>query len=234
MEKKKAVVSWSTGKDSAYAYYVAEQSGEYDIVGLLTTVTGAFQRVSMHGTREVILDAQAASLGKPVHKVQIPWPCTDEIYEATMAEAVEQLKVEGVTHVIFGDLYLEDIRTYREEQMSGTGLTCVFPLWGMDTTRLSEEMLASGLNAILVCIDPKALNNSFAGRVYDQKLVADLPEGADPCGENGEFHTAVVAGPMFDAPIAYSVGEVVERSGFVYADVLPGGATSEAKVNRHE
>ena len=227
MAKKKAVVSWSTGKDSAYAYYLVAQSDEYEVVGLLTTITGTFGRVAMHGTREAILDAQAERIGMPIHKVKIPWPCTNEIYESTMGAAFEQLKADGITHIIFGDLYLEDIRSYREASVNGTGLTCVFPLWGMDTDELSKAMTASGLQAVLVCIDPKALQKDFAGQLYNQELVADLPVDADPCGENGEFHTAVVNGPMFDRPIDYSIGETVERSGFIYTDVLLANHTDE-------
>lgn len=227
MAKKKAVVSWSTGKDSAYAYHLVAQSDEYEVVGLLTTITGTFDRVAMHGTREAILDAQAERIGMPIHKVKIPWPCTNEIYESTMGSAFEQLKADGITHIIFGDLYLEDIRSYREASVDGTGLTCVFPLWGMDTDKLSKAMTASGLQAVLVCIDPKALQKDFAGRLYNQELVADLPVDADPCGENGEFHTAVVNGPMFDRPIDYSIGETVERSGFIYTDVLLANHTHE-------
>jgi len=181
MTKKKAIVSWSTGKDSAYAYHKALQSGEYDI------------------------DEQARQLGVPIIKVHIPWPCTNDIYEEKMREAVAEIKTQGVTHMIFGDLFLEDIRNYREEKMAGTGLNCVFPLWGIDTTELAKEMVASGLRSVLVCIDPKALDAGYAG--------------IDPCGENGEFHTAVIAGPMFDSPIDFTLGEVLERSGFVYADV---------------
>ena len=218
--KKKAIVSWSTGKDSAYALHLAQQSGEYDIVGLVTTVTDTFERVAMHGTREAILDAQVARLGLPVRKVKLPWPCTNDIYEAAMREAFDQFVTDGVTHIIYGDLYLEDIRTYRENSMIGTGLACVFPLWGMNTRDLSKAMITQGLGAVLVCIDPKVLDKEFAGRLYDRELLEDLPAGIDPCGENGEFHTAVVAGPMFDKPISYSVGETVERSGFVYTDVL--------------
>lgn len=219
MTKKKAIVSWSTGKDGAYAYHKATQSGEFEIVGLLTTITETFERVSMHGTREALLDEQARKLGQPILKVQIPWPCTNEIYEEQMGKAVEQIKAQGVTHIIFGDLYLEDIRDYRLEKMKDTGLECVFPLWGLNTTKLADEMVASGLRSILVCVDPKAIDASFAGRVFDETLLQDLPDKIDPCGENGEFHTAVIAGPMFDSPIDVTVGEIVERSGFIYADV---------------
>ena len=220
MTKKKAIVSWSTGKDSAYAYHKALQSGEYDIVGLLTTITETFERVSMHGTRESLLDEQARLLGVPIIKIHIPWPCTNDIYEEKMREAVAEVKTQGVTHMIFGDLFLEDIRNYREEKMAGTELNCVFPLWGIDTTELAKEMVASGLRSVLVCIDPKALDAGYAGRIYDETLLKDFPPHIDPCGENGEFHTAVIAGPMFDSPINFTLGEVVERSGFVYADVF--------------
>ncbi|MGB5810814.1 MAG: hypothetical protein WBG86_09805 [Polyangiales bacterium] len=218
--KPKAVVSWSSGKDSAYALHVARQAGELDVVGALTTVTEAFGRVSMHGVREEILDRQMIEIGLTCRRVSLPWPCTNEIYEQRMGAAISELQDSGVTHVIFGDLFLEDLRAYREANLARVGMHAVFPLWKQSTPPLAREMIAKGLRATLACVDPKVLDRSFAGRAYDDSLLTDLPDNVDPCGENGEFHTVVTAGPAFARPIATRVGEVVERSGFVYADVL--------------
>ena len=215
----KAFVSWSSGKDSAFALH--EASREFDIAGVLTTVNSAYDRVAMHGVREALLDAQVAALGVPVIKVPIPSPCPNEVYEARMEEACARIKEQGIGHIIFGDLFLEDIRAYRVEKLAATGLQPVFPLWKRDTAKLAREMIASGLVAYLTCLDPRKLDRSFAGRTFDEALLRDLPEGIDPCGENGEFHTVVTAGPMFKAPIPVRVGEVVERDGFVFADVIP-------------
>lgn len=219
--KPKAVVAWSSGKDSAYALLTAQRAGVFDIVGILTTVTAAFERVSMHGVREALLERQAAELGLPCHKVYIPSPCPNEVYEGKMSEAVSQAKAQGVSHFIFGDLYLEDIRRYRVERLEPAGIASEFPLWQRDTRALAEEMLAVGLRAVVTCIDPSKLDKSWAGRRFDARFLADLPAGVDPCGENGEFHTFVTDGPMFRRPIAVRSGEIVERDGFVFADVLP-------------
>jgi uncharacterized protein (TIGR00290 family) len=197
------------------------RAGTLEIVGLLTTVTSEFGRVSMHAVRERLLDLQASSLGLPCRKVRIPWPCVNETYEAEMARALEEARGAGVTHVIFGDLFLEDIRAYREAKLAGSGIEPVFPLWGRDTARLAREMLEGGLRATLTCVDPRALDAAFAGRAFDATLLAELPAGVDPCGERGEFHTFASAGPMFEAPIAVTPGEVVTREGFVFADLLP-------------
>lgn len=221
----KAVVAWSSGKDSAYALHVARENGEVEIVGALTTLTEPFERVSMHGVREALLDRQMAEADLTCTKVRIPSPCSNEIYDARMAAAMETLKAEGVTHVIFGDLFLEDIRAYREERLTPLGVTSLFPLWQRDTTELAREMVSSGVRAIVTCVDPRVLPASFAGRVVDASFLADLPEGVDPCGENGEFHTVVVEGPMFRHPIEVERGEVVERGGFVFADVIPTANT---------
>ncbi len=218
--KRKAVVAWSSGKDSAYAFHKAKQSGEFDIVGVITTITETFNRVSMHGVREELLDCQYDQIGLPATKVYIPSPCTNEIYEQKMDVALKGLRKQGVTYVIFGDLFLEDIRQYREAQMEKADMKCVFPLWQMNTTTLAHEMIASGLQTILTCIDPKKMDQSFAGRSFGSDLLRDLPTSVDPCGENGEFHSVVVAGPMFKGTIPVKVGEVVERDGFVFADVL--------------
>ena len=220
MSVPKALVAWSSGKDSAWALHEAQRAGDVEVVGLLTTVTSEFQRVSMHAVREVLLDLQAEALGLPCHKVRIPWPCPNERYESEMARALAEARARGVTRVVFGDLFLRDVRAYREAKMADTGIEPIFPLWERDTTRLAGEMLAGGLRATLTCIDPRYLDRSFAGRRFDLALLKALPVGVDPCGENGEFHTFVSAGPMFRTPLEVVVGEVVEREGFVFADVL--------------
>lgn len=226
--KPKAWLAWSSGKDSAWALHVARARADLDVVALFTTVNRTHGRVAMHGVRETLLDAQAAAVGLPLVKVPIPSPCPNEAYERAMAEAMAQARAEGVTHVIFGDLFLEDIRQYREENLAECGMTAVFPLWGRDTRLLAEEMVAGGLRAHLTCVDRKKLDARFAGRSFDAQLFADLPSGVDPCGENGEFHTFACAGPMFSERIAVQPGEVVERDGFIFADVLPfsGGVAS--------
>jgi uncharacterized protein (TIGR00290 family) len=219
----KALVAWSSGKDSAWALHEVRAAGAVEVVGLLTTVTSEFGRVSMHAVREELLDRQAAAVGLPCRKVRIPWPCPNDAYEAEMARALAAARAEGVTRVVFGDLFLADVRAYREAKMAGSGIEPLFPLWGRDTRRLARELLDGGLRATLTCVDPRALDPAFAGRAFDAALLADLPEGVDPCGERGEFHTFVSAGPMFSAPIAVAPGEVVTREGFVFADLLPAG-----------
>jgi uncharacterized protein (TIGR00290 family) len=221
MTRPKALVAWSSGKDSAWALHEVQRAGDVEVVGLLTTVTSEFRRVSMHAVREVLLDRQAEAVGLPCHKVRIPWPCPNERYESEMTSALAGARARGVTRLVFGDLFLADVRAYREAKMAGTGIEPIFPLWGRDTSQLAAEMLAAGLRATLTCIDPRCLDRSFAGRAFDEALLAALPAGVDPCGERGEFHTFVSAGPMFRAPLQFVVGEVVEREGFVLADVLP-------------
>jgi uncharacterized protein (TIGR00290 family) len=218
----KAFISWSSGKDSAFALYEARRLGLADIVGVLTTVNEMYDRVAMHGVRSVLLDRQIAALGLPVIKVPLPSPCPNEIYEARMQEASRQIVGQGIRHMVFGDLFLEDIRAYREEKLSAAGMEGIFPLWKRDTAPLARDMIASGLAAHLVCVDPKQLDRRFAGRKFDLELLSELPGNIDPCGENGEFHTFVSAGPMFRAPIPVRSGEVVERDGFVFADLLLG------------
>ena len=218
--KPKSILAWSSGKDSAYALHVARASGKFDIQALLTTVTDNYNRVSMHGVREDILDLQAQRVGLPLIKVRIPAPCPNETYEAAMADALRPLREGGVSHVLFGDLFLEDIRAWREERLAQAGLTGVFPLWRRDTARLARDMLADGMEARIVCVDPKQLDPSFAGRAFDGDLLDRLPADVDPCGENGEFHTLATAGPMFSQPIIAQAGKVVEREGFVFADFL--------------
>ena len=217
--RPKAVVSWSSGKDSAYSLYEVRRAGDLDVVGLLTTLTREYARVSMHGVRESVLDAQARAAGLPLYKVEIPSPCPNEVYERRMGDTMRRLVAEGVTRVVFGDLFLEDIRSYREEKLRGTGVEPVFPLWGRPTAGLAEEMIASGLEARIVALDPRKCPSEFAGRAFDRALLADLPPTVDPCGERGEFHTCVTAGPMFDRRIPVVPGEVVQRDGFVFADL---------------
>ncbi len=220
MKVPKAYISWSSGKDSAYALCEARAAGLADVVGAITTFSEVYDRVAMHGVRASLLDRQIAALGLPSVKVMLPSPCSNEIYEARFGEACEQLKREGIRHIVFGDLYLEDIRAYRERQLAALGMTPIFPLWRRPTAALAREMIASGLVAHLVCVDPRRLAREFAGRRFDATLLDQLPPDVDPCGENGEFHTVVTAGPMFGSPVAARVGEVVERDGFVFADVL--------------
>ena len=217
----KVVMCWSCGKDSATALWTLQQAGEYEIVGLLTTLTEGYDRVSMSGVRRELLRRQASALGLPVHEVWIPPQCINPVYEAHMGEAVRQLKEDGVESVAFGDLFLEDIREYREQQMAATGLSCVFPIWGEDTVRLSHRMIENGLRATLVCVDPRQVPAALVGRAYDETLLAELPASADPCGERGEFHTFVWDAPNFKAPIEVRPGEIVERDGFFFADLVP-------------
>ena len=224
MSRRKALVAWSSGKDSAWALHEVRRAGEVEVVGLLTTVTSGFGRVSMHAVRETLLDRQAEALELPCHKVRIPWPCTNAVYEREMEHALAEARANGITCVVFGDLFLADVRAYREAKMAGSGIEPLFPLWGRDTTRLARDMLTGGLRATLTCVDPRRLDRSFAGRAFDEALLQALPAGVDPCGENGEFHTFVSTGPMFRAPLEVAVGEVVEREGFVFADVLPAAA----------
>jgi uncharacterized protein (TIGR00290 family) len=218
----KAFVSWSSGKDSAFALHEARRSGLAEIVGVLTTVNERFDRVAMHGVRHELLDRQVAALGLPAITVPLPYPCPNAVYEARVAAATAQIAARGVRHIVFGDLFLDDIRAYREAKLAAAGMMGLFPLWRRDTARLARDMIAAGLVADLVCVDPKQLDRSFAGRRFDRDLLAALPTSVDPCGENGEFHTLVSAGPMFAAPIPVTIGDIVERDGFVFADALPG------------
>jgi len=214
------LLSWSSGKDSAWALHRLRQRGEFAVAGLLTTFNQAFDRVAMHSTRRALVEAQARAAGLTLHAVPLPWPCSNEAYESAMREACATAVAADIDTMAFGDLFLEDVRRYREERLEGTGLTPVFPVWGLDTHQLAEEMIASGLRARIVCVDPKKLPREFAGRDFDADFLRDLPAGVDPCGENGEFHSFVYAGPMFSEPIAIESGEVVERDGFVFADVF--------------
>jgi uncharacterized protein (TIGR00290 family) len=217
----KAWLAWSTGKDSAWALHTLRQRREFDVVALLTTVNRTHARVAMHAVREALLEIQARAAGLPLITVPIPSPCPNEVYETAMAAAMKRAQEEGVTHVAFGDLFLVDIRRYREERLAPTGITPLFPIWRSDTRALAKEMLAAGLRAIITCVDPTRLSREFAGKIWDESLVGELPPGVDPCGENGEFHTFAFAGPMFLQTICLEPGQIVERDGFVFADVLP-------------
>lgn len=219
-KRPKTLIAWSSGKDSAWALHEARQSGDYDIVGALTTVTDSFARVSMHGVREELLAAQLEAAGLPSITVRIPYPCSNEIYEREMASAMQQAKADGVTHVIFGDLFLADLRAWREEKLKSVGITAVFPLWLRPTEALARDMIAGGIETYLAVVDLKKLDASFAGRRFDNALLVDLPDGIDPCGENGEFHSFVAAGPMLKRRIAVKKGETVEREGFAFADLV--------------
>jgi len=215
----KTLVSWSSGKDSAWMLHVLKQDPSIEIGGLLTTMNEQFDRVAMHAVRRRLLEAQANAAGVPLRTVQLPWPCTNEQYEERMRVAVSQAVADGFTHVAFGDLFLEDVRKYREEKLAGTGLTPLFPIWGIPTDQLAAQMVESGLRSVLTCVNPKQLDRSFAGRQFDRALLDDLPAGVDKCGERGEFHSFAWDGPMFTHPVAIEVGEVVDRDGFVFADV---------------
>lgn len=216
----KCLISWSSGKDSAWMVHVLRTMPGIDLAGMLTTVNEAAGRVAMHAVRVELVQAQADALGLPLWQIPIPSPCPNEAYERAMAEAVRRAVADGFTHIAFGDLFLEDIRRYREERLAGTGLTPLFPLFGAGTTALAAEMLAAGLGAKLTCVDPRVLDGAFAGRDFDRALLNDLPASVDPCGERGEFHTFAYQGPMFSRPIPVETGEVVNRDGFVFADVL--------------
>jgi uncharacterized protein (TIGR00290 family) len=220
--RPRALLAWSSGKDSAWSLHVLRQQGEVEVVGLLTTVNQAFDRVAMHAVRRELLTAQAAAVGLPLTTVEIPYPCSNAQYEAAMAAAIESARGDGVAAVAFGDLFLEDVRRYREDRMHGTGLAPLFPIWGIPTDVLARRMVDAGLRARLTCVDPKKLPASFAGRDFDAALLADLPADIDPCGERGEFHSFAYAGPMFERPVPIRTGEVVDRDGFVFADLLPG------------
>ncbi len=219
--RPRALIAWSSGKDSAWALHEVRRAGTFDVVGALTTITDAFGRVSIHGLREELLAAQLDAAGLAPVTVRIPYPCPNEVYEREMVAAMDRAKAEGITHVIFGDLFLEDVRAYRETRLKPTGIEPVFPIWGRPTDALAREMIAAGVDARLVCVDLKKLPRAFAGRRLDGALLAELPPGVDPCGENGEFHSFVAAGPMLKRPVAVRVGETIERDGFAYADLLP-------------
>ncbi len=218
---KKVLLSWSSGKDSAWTLHVLRRTPGIEVVGLLTTINEAFGRVAMHAVREELLEAQAAAAGLPLWKVPIPDACSNAQYEKAMEGVLKRALGEGIAAIAFGDLFLEDIRAYRVERMRGTGVEPVFPIWGTATAQLARDMVAAGLQARLTCVDPRILDKSFAGRAFDAAFLEDLPPGVDPCGERGEFHTFAWSGPMFTSPVPVEVGEIVERGGFVFADLLP-------------
>jgi uncharacterized protein (TIGR00290 family) len=217
---KKILLSWSSGKDSAWALHLLRQQGEYEVAGLITTINSAFDRVAMHGTRRALVEMQAAAAGLPLIAAPLPWPCSNADYEQAMKQVCDQALAQGVSAIAFGDLFLADVRAYRERQLKGTGLEPLFPIWQLPTEQLARQMVDGGLRAKLVCVDPKQLDPVFAGRDFDLQFLSELPAGADPCGENGEFHSFVYAGPMFSRPIPIVTGERVQRDGFWYCDVL--------------
>ena len=218
---KRALLSWSSGKDSAWALHVMRG---YHIAGLLTSFNAAFDRVAMHAVRRELVEAQAKAAGLPLRAVDLPWPCSNSQYEALMAGACRQAVEDGIDAIVFGDLFLRDVREYRERMLRGTGLEPLFPLWEIPTHDLAQEMIRSGLRARITCVDKKVLDASFAGREFDAAFLADLPPGVDPCGENGEFHSFAYDGPMFHHPIPVTAGELRDADGFVFADLLPAVA----------
>ncbi|MBN9278225.1 MAG: adenine nucleotide alpha hydrolase [Hyphomicrobium sp.] len=216
----KTLLSWSTGKDSAWALHVLRQTPGLEIVGLLSSINEEADRVSMHGVRRSLAKAQAKAAGLPLHIISLPSPCSNEVYEERMSAFVAKARAAGVEAMAFGDLFLTDIRAYREERLRGSGITPLFPLWERDTRQLARDMISSGLRARVVSLDPRAIARDLIGREFDADLLDDLPSTADPCGENGEFHTFAYAGPMFNAPIDVATGAIVERDGFVFADLV--------------
>jgi uncharacterized protein (TIGR00290 family) len=214
-------MSWSSGKDSALALHHARLSAEVEVVGLLTTVNAAFDRVAMHGVRRTLLEAQATALGLPLHVVELPWPCSNEAYEQRMSLALGAARESSVEAIVFGDLFLEDVRRYRERALEGTGLRPLFPLWQRPTAEVASELLELGVTAAVSCVDLSQSPPQLAGRWYDRALLSELPPDVDPCGENGEFHTVVVDGPGFSARIPVTIGDTVQREGFLFTDVIP-------------
>jgi len=227
--RPRVLLSWSSGKDSAWALHTLRQRTDVEVVGLLTTVNETFGRVAMHGVRESLLGAQAAAVGLPLWKVPLPWPCPNELYEERFSALIERARKAGIERVAFGDLHLEDIRAYRIRQLSGSGIEALFPIWTSPaaTPALARRMLASGLRAVLSCVDPKQAPAHLAGRQFDARLLDELPPGVDPCGERGEFHTFCYDGPMFAEPLAVRVGDVVTRDGFCFADLRLATQESE-------
>jgi uncharacterized protein (TIGR00290 family) len=217
---KKVLLSWSSGKDSVWALHLLRQQPEIEVVALLTSFNSAAGRVAMHAVRRALVDAQANRTGIPQWSVDLPWPCSNAEYEERMRGVCQRAIAEGITAVAFGDLFLQDIRDYRERQLQGTGLEPLFPVWEIPTAQLARDMIAAGVKAKITCVDPAQVDRTFAGRDFDQALLDSLPPGVDPCGENGEFHTFVYDAPVFSSPIEVRMGEIVERDGFVFADVL--------------
>jgi uncharacterized protein (TIGR00290 family) len=221
-------MSWSSGKDSAFALHVAREQG-VDVQGLLVTMNADADRVAMHAVRRTLVETQAERLGLPLHIVEIPSPCPDDVYAARMEAAIAVARIAGIERMVFGDLFLQDVRDYRERNLAGTGITPVFPLWERPTDRLARDMIAEGVRAVLTCVDPKVLADGFSGRAFDDALLADLPDGVDPCGERGEFHTFVWDCPDFSSPIDIEIGETVARDGFVFRDVITAAVTTPTR-----
>ena len=218
--RKRVLLSWSSGKDSAWALHMLRRRSDVDVVGLLTTINERFNRVAMHAVRTDLLRRQAESAGLPVRLISLPFPCGNEVYEERMRAAIGAAQADGIEGIAFGDLFLADVRQYRERMMEGTGIAPLFPLWGRPTAELAREMTAGGLRAQITCIDPRCLPASLAGKEYDLDFLKTLPAGVDPCGENGEFHSFAFDGPMFKRPVEFAIGETVERDGFVFTDLL--------------
>ncbi len=236
MMSRRVLLSWSSGKDSAWTLHVLRQQLNVDVVGLLTTFNETAGRVAMHAVRRGLVEAQALATGLPLWPVLLPWPCSNAEYEQRMSAVIDRAREDGITHVAFGDLFLEDVRDYRIRQLSGTGVAPLFPLWGSpaDTPDLARRMLDGGLRAVLTCVDPRQLPEPFVGRPYDAALLADLPPGVDPCGERGEFHTFCSGGPMFAVEIVVEVGETVSRDGFCFADLTPGAPVVASQQAAHK
>ncbi|WP_418139908.1 ATP-binding protein [Oceanimonas smirnovii] len=223
--KQKLLMSWSSGKDSAWALHQLQQNADYEVAGLFTTVNQAFERVAMHGVRTTLLQQQADAMGLPLEIIPLPWPCSNEDYQQLMGNFVARAKAQHISAFGFGDLLLEDVRQYREDRLANSGIEAVFPIWHTPTDTLPHNMLQNGMRAVITCLDPNKVPREFAGRELTAELLAQLPEGTDLSGENGEFHTFVFDGPMFKTPVAITPGDIVERDGFVFADFLPARYT---------
>lgn len=232
--KKRTLLSWSSGKDSAWALHVLRRQSDIDVVRLFSTVNQKFERVAMHAVRNELLQQQAESVGLPIQVIPIPDPCSNAEYENIMGEFIEQAKEQRIDCIAFGDLYLEDIRKYREEKLGGTGITPIFPLWGKDTEALSKEMLECGLRAIITCIDPRNMPADLAGKEYNASFLEQIPAGVDPCGENGEFHSFAFDGPMFKSAVNILVGETVSRDGFIFTDLIPDTEPLKTSMSKAE
>ena len=219
--RRKTLLSWSSGKDSAWALHVLQREPHVDVAGLFCTVNKEFDRVAMHAVRVELLQQQAKSVGLPLYMIRIPYPCSNDEYDEAMASFIDEAKKENIECFAFGDLFLEDVRRYREERLKETGIMPIFPVWGIPTKELSRKMVASGLKAVITCVDPRFLAREFSAREYNGSFLDDIPEGVDPCGENGEFHSFAFNGPMFQNPIEILLGETVHRDGFVFTDILP-------------
>ncbi len=246
MIRGRVLLSWSSGKDSAWTLYRLQQMTDFEICGLLTTFNAANDRVAMHAVRAELVQAQAEAAGLPLRRVDLPFPCSNEIYEQRMRAALEQARAEGITHLAFGDLFLEDVRAYRERLLEGSGIQPLFPLWGMETQHLAHEMIAAGLRAVVITVDPQQISPSFAARPFDEQFLRDLPPQVDPCGERGEFHTFCFDGPMFRRSIPIRIGRQLTRDGFVFTDLKlrrsrrrssaqssPGGSNASTDENLH-